>query len=143
MIKKQTSYYIPIFSIVILSNILFSTYFIPIFLSGIIFLMFLHSLKKEYYYLLFFSIVTFLIIENTHGLKPFSFTFISVFIYFFIIPKVKHLFSSSSFSEFFYIVIFYTSFFIVYIFSNGYDTSSYDVFIINFIIDSLLIGFIL
>lgn len=141
--KKNTIYYIPIFLSVILVNILSSTYFITIFLAGVIFTIFLECLKKEYYYMLLLSIFTFLVIENSHGLKFFSLTLISLFLYYFIIPKIKHLFSSSSFREIFYIISFYITLFLVYIYTNNFELSSYYIFLINLIIDAIVVGVLL
>ena len=138
--RKNTLYYLPIFFIIAISNILFNTFFISLLLAGVVFILFVESIKKEYYYMLILAISTFLIIENTHGFKPFLLSFISFFIYFFIIPRIKHILSSNMLREIFYIMIFYIMIFIIHIFSNNFDISSYFVFLINFIIDTIVVG---
>ncbi|MEA3554509.1 MAG: hypothetical protein U9R39_08955 [Campylobacterota bacterium] len=141
--KKNTLFYIPIFFIVIIVNILFSTYFISLFLAGVVFTIFLECLKKEYYYMLILSIFTFFVIESTHGFKIFSLSLISLFLYYFIIPKIKHLFSSNTLKEIFYIISFYAIMFLFHIYTNSFDTSSYFIFLINLIIDFIIVGVLL
>jgi len=136
---KATSISI-IFFIITFLDILFTTYFQPLFLVGIVFMIFLNSLKKEYYYLLILSIMMFFIIEVILGIKMFTFTFISIFVYFFVIPRIKHLFSSLLFRDLSYLFIFYAIFYIDYIISAQYDISSYKIFLVNFIIDSIVVG---
>jgi hypothetical protein len=135
--------YMSIFSIIILTNIIFSTYFIAIFLAGTVFMIFMECLKKEYYYMGSFGVFTFLVIENTHNLKFLSLTLISLFLYFFIIPKIKHLFSLSFFADTLYIVCFYLIFYVYYLYTNDFDISSYNIFLTNLIIDSIVIGLFL
>ena len=141
--KKNTLSYIPIFFIIIISNILFSTYFITLFLVGVVFIIFMECLKKGYYYMLILAIFTFLIIENTHGFTFLSLSLISMFLYYFIIPRIKHLFSSDTLREIFYIVSFYTILFLLYIYTNSFDISSYFIFLVNIIIDCIIVGVLL
>ena len=132
-----------IFFIIVFIDILFSTYFQPLFLVGIVFMIFLHSLKKGHYYLLLLSIIMFFTIEVIAGIEMFTFTFISLFLYYFIIPRIKHLFSSLLFRDFTYLLVFYLVFFIDYIISTHYDIGSWPIFLINFIIDSVVVGLLL
>ena len=106
-------------------------------------MVFLEALDKEYYYILLMSIFTFLIIENTHGLAVFSFSLISLFMYFFIIPRLKHLFSSSLLGTLSSLGCFYGIFFIVFILYNNLSMDTYMVFILNFILDILVVGLII
>ncbi len=135
--------YIPILIFIIFLNIIFSTYFIAIFLVGIVYKIFLDCLRNEYFYLLGFTIFTFFIIENIHNLSFFSFTLISIFLYYFILPRIKHLFSSYFVREFIYLMVFYCLFYAVYSITHLYDFGSYLIFIVNFIVDIFLIGAIL
>lgn len=124
-------------------NIIFSTYFIAVFLAGVVFKIFLEALKKQYYYILGFSIVTFMIIEVVHGFKPFLLTLIALFLYYFIIPRIKHTFSSSIISEFIFIFLFYLITFVVSIFYMVFTLDMLYIFIYNFIIDIIIVGFII
>ncbi len=128
---------------VALGNILFSTYFISVLLVGVVFKIFLDSLEKEYYYLLFFVIFTFLIIEVNQGFKPFSLSLISLFLYYFIIPRLKHLFSSSILISITFIFSFYFAISLMIQFKESLDFDIISVFLYNFILDILIIGFIL
>ena len=141
--KQKTLYYIPIFLLVIIVNILFSTYFLTVFLAGVVFIIFLECLQKEYYYMLVLSILTFVIIENTHGFRIFSLSLISLFLYYLVIPRITHLFSSNILKEVFYIISFYTLFFIFYLYTNNFDVDSYFIFLINLILDSIIVGIFL
>ena len=141
--KYNSTFFISFFTIIILINIIFSIYFVPVFLAGVVFMIFLEALNKEYYYILLMSIFTFLIIENTHGLAMFSFSLISLFIYFFIIPRIKHLFSASLLGTFSTLGCFYAIFFLLFILSNNSNFNTYIVFTLNFILDILVVGFII
>jgi len=141
MIKKYEPPYLTILFVVSLINIIFSTYFITILLAGIVFKIFLDVLKKAYYYILLFAIFTFLIIENTQGLNFFSLTFITLILYYLIIPKIKHIFSSSLMAEFIFILLFYIGFLILNSIALSSDTTL--IVFLNFLFDSIIVGFIL
>ena len=126
-----------------LVNLFFSTYFIAILMSGVVFKIFLEVVKKENFYFLFLVIFTFLVTETVQGLKIFSLTLVSLALYYFIIPKIKHLFSSSIMSEFIYIFLFYVGVFISTLFYIPFELDLATIFLLNFLIDSFVIGFIL
>jgi hypothetical protein len=139
--KNDTPQYSWILIVIAIINIIFSTSFISIFLAGVVFKIFLESLKKQYYYILTFSIFTFLIIEVVQGFQPFLLTAIALFLYYFIIPRIKHTFSSSIMSEFIFIFLFYLMIFIVSIFYMVFNINILYIFIYNFVIDIILVGF--
>ncbi|MEA2017690.1 MAG: hypothetical protein U9N59_04520 [Campylobacterota bacterium] len=143
MKAKYNPPYIIILTIIALSNIIFSTYFISILLVGVVFKIFLDALKKEYYYLLSFTIFIFLIIEVNQGFKLFSLSLISLFLYYFIIPKLKHLFSSSIMINGTFILSFYLCLAIMIQFFDTLNLDIFLVFLTNFILDIFIIGFIL
>jgi len=124
-------------------NIIFSTYFISLFLTGVVFKIFLVSFKKEHYYILAFSILTFLVIEVVQGFKPFSLTIISLFLYYFIIPRIKHTFSSSIISEFIFIFLFYVCLFVSILFYSVFKIEIVWILVYNFIIDIILVGLLI
>ncbi|MGB5867361.1 MAG: hypothetical protein WBG69_05750 [Arcobacteraceae bacterium] len=143
MLKKYTPPYITILCVISICNILFSTYFISFLLAGVVFKIFSVSLKKGYNYLLILCIITFLIIENTQGLKLFSLTIISLVVYYVIIPRIKHLFSSDLMSGFLYVLSFYLIFYLMVQIQTSFHLDMLIVFFINFIIDIFIVGFIL
>jgi len=143
MLKKYTPPYITILSIICLVNIIFSSYFISFFLAGVVFKILTIAIRKEYNYVFIFSIVTFLIIENTQGLKLFSLTIIALLVYYFIIPRIKHLFSSSLMGDILYIFSFYLFYYLMVQVYSIFDISILIIFLINFVIDLLIVGFIL
>jgi hypothetical protein len=75
--------------------------------AGILFTAFYRCLKKRYLYSLTFVVITFLFIEINTGLKPFSMTLLSLFIYIFILPKDESQTSYNSSSAYLYIIFFY------------------------------------
>ncbi len=139
--------YTPPYTMILISicliNIIFSTYFITILFVGVVFKIFLEVLKKEYYYLLAFVVFTFLVIETTQGFKIFSLTIISMFLYYFIIPKVKHLFSSSIMIEFTFILFFYFCISLMINFLDKFNLDIFYVLLFNFILDSFIAGFLI
>jgi len=143
MLQKNTPPYITILIIINVANIFFSSTLIPIFLAGVVFNIFTVSMRKGYNNILFLSIVTFLILENTQGVKLFSLTIIALAINFLIIPKIKQLFSSDMLSGFIYIFAFYILFYFSIQISNPFDLSVLFVLLANFVIDILIVGFIL
>ena len=143
MLKKYTPPYITILLIINIVNVISSSYFVAIMLAGVTFKIFTLTIKNEHNYIFLLSIITFLIIENTQGLKLFSLTLIALFVYFFIIPRIKHLFSSSIMLDFLFVFTFYALFFVLLQFSTIFDMSLVVIFAINFIIDIIIIGFIL
>jgi len=143
MLKKYTPPYMTILFIIIFVNIIFSSYFISFFLTGVVFKILSIAIRKEYNYLFIFSIMTFLIIENTQGLKLFSLTVIALLVYYFIIPRIKHLFSSSIMGDILYIFSFYILYYMMVQVYSVFDISILIIFLINFVIDLLIVGFIL
>ena len=142
--NKKISYgYIPVFISVIIINSLFSVYFLSIFLAGVVFKIFVDSLKNGYYYMMMLSVAVFLYIETVHGIKLFSLSIISVFVYYLILPKIRHVFSLGIINQISFIFLFYISFFTVIFFTNGYYSELYFIFIVNFLIDSFVAGFLL
>ncbi len=143
MKPNYTPPYSGILILICIINIIFSTYFVTVFLVGVVFKIFLVSLKKQYYYILGFSIVAFMVIEVVQGFKLFSLTATALFLYYFIIPRIKHTFSSLVMSEFIYIFLFYLITFIINIFYSALTLNVYYVYLYNFIIDIIVVGFII
>ncbi|MGB3751162.1 MAG: hypothetical protein WA945_06300 [Arcobacteraceae bacterium] len=143
MLQKYTPPYFFILSIIAILNILFSSYFVSFFLAGVVFKIFAIAIRKEFNYLLIFSVITFLIIENTQGLKLFSLTLISFGIYYLIIPRIKHLFSSVLMLDCLFIFFFYVCFYLMVLFYSIFELPILITFGINFIIDILIVGFLL
>jgi hypothetical protein len=141
--KRYTPPYFTILSVVSLLNIVFATYFIPLILAGIVFKILYDSINNSYNYMVIYSVFTFAVIENTQGLRIFSLTLISLVIYFFIIPRIKHILSSSLFSQVVYISIFYFSFYLMVLFTSSFQGNFIVSLLLNFFIDSFIVGFIL
>lgn len=140
--KDKTPYISSLFFIWMF-NIVFATHFISLFFAGIVFMFFIQSVKKSYYYLLFACILTFCFIESVHGLSSFSLTLTAVFIFSVLKPQVKHLFSSKIFSKFLYLFLFYFIFFILTYLISEQTNGLILLFLINFVLDSLIFGFLL
>lgn len=143
MLKKDTPPYLTTLLLVNIINIIFSSYFISFLLAGVVFKIFSTSLRNEHNYLLTLCIITFLVIENTQGFKLFSLTLIALVIYFFIIPRLKQLFSSSLISGFLFIFIFYVFIYLMEQITNPFDMVMLIKLIINFIIDIIIVGLVL
>ena len=133
--------YLYILLAVILLNAIFSTYFISILLSGVVFKIFLTTLKKRYYYLVVSAIFAFLNIENMQGLGFFTLTATALILNYIIIPRTKHILSSSGLKEVIYLFLFYCG----YLLSNHipFNFELLQTITINFLLDISIIGFIL
>jgi hypothetical protein len=129
-----------LFFIVLFVNVLFSANFITIFLAGIVFLVFLETYRLKYYYTLILSIASFGIIESVQGLKLFSLTLLSLFIYTFIIPKVQKTFNIGENNIYLYVAIFYFSFFIFFSFFHSLSFEVFYKVFLNYMLDTFIIG---
>ena len=143
MLKVYTPPYITMLISVNIMNIFFSTYFITLLLIGVTFKILTVSIKEERNLLILFSIITFLVIENSQGLKIFSLTLSSMVIYLFIVPRLKNLFSSTVILDFIYIFILYIFFYILTQSYIAFDLSLITIFLMNFFIDIIIIGLVL
>lgn len=70
-------------------NFLASTHFVVILFAGVLSTVFYRTLKQKYYYSFALVVLSFLFIELNMGLKPFSLSLLSYFIYLFIIPRYE------------------------------------------------------
>lgn len=129
-----------LFLILIISvsiNTISTIHFLLIMFAGILFTAFHRFLRKRYLYSLTFVIIAFLFIEVNSGLKPFSLTLLSLFIYVFILPKVEN---SNSVNGFFYIIIFYIGLTILWAVWMNIDSQILLALFLNLIIDLLFFG---
>lgn len=143
MKRDTTTPYLIFLSLVWVVNLFFSVYFISILMCGVVFKIFLNVLKDENYYFLMLVIFTFLMIEAIQGLKIFSLTLIAIVLYYFVIPRIKHIFSSSIISELIYILLFYIAVFLSTFFYTPLSLDLATIFLLGFLLDSFIIGFIL
>ncbi|MFY4857010.1 hypothetical protein ACOTVL_00955 [Aliarcobacter butzleri] len=139
MIKNSLDnpiFLLTILILAVISNLIASVHFLLVLFGGIIFTAFYRTLKKRYYYLFFLVIVAFLFIEINSGLKPFSLSLLSFFIYIFIISRYE----SNSFSSLVYVIFFYLGLTIMWFLSFGLDERIIFALIINLFIDLLFFG---
>lgn len=126
--------------IIITVNTISSIHFLLIMLAGVLFTAFYNCLKKKYLYSLILVIFTFLFIEINTGLKPFSLTMLSFFLYIFIIPRIENIVSFSSLNPYIYIILFYIGVLTLWHFSGGLSENIFTVLSINAIIDLIFFG---
>ena len=120
-------------------NFLASTHFLVILFAGVLSTTFYRTLKQKYYSSFAAVIIAFLLIELNMGLKPFSLSLLSYFLYLFIIPRYEQ----NQLNIFLYIIFFYIGLGIMwYIFFNFDSFFSY-ILIINLFIDLILVGIFL
>ena len=121
-------------------NTISSIHFLLIMLAGVLFTGFYRCLKKRYLYSLTFIIIAFLFIEVNTGLKPFSLTLLSLFIYIFILPKMEDSTSYNFANSYIYIIFFYIGLIIMWTFYFGLTEDIFGVLIINALIDLVFLG---
>ncbi len=126
--------------IAITVNTISSIHFLLIMLAGVLFTGFYRCLRKRYLYSLTFIVLAFLFIEINSGLKPFSLTLLSLFIYIFILPKMENSFSYNSVNDYLYISFFYVGLIFLWSFSLGLDENILFALFINFLIDLIFFG---
>ncbi|QKF59516.1 hypothetical protein ACN2EN_07250 [Aliarcobacter lanthieri] len=115
-------------------NFLASIHFLVILFAGVLSTAFYRTLKQKYYYSFGFVIIAFLIIELNMGLKPFSLSLLSFFMYLFIIPRYEQ----SHTNGFLYIIFFYIGLAILWYLFFHFENISIYILIINLIIDLLI-----
>lgn len=126
--------------IAITVNTIASIHFLLIMLAGILFTAFYRCLKKRYLYSLTFVILAFLFIEINSGLKPFSLSLLSLFIYVFILPKVDNSTSYNLTNSYIYILFFYIGLIIMWSLSFGIDERIFLALVVNLVIDLIFFG---
>ena len=132
-----------LFLLVIFANVILSVHFITIFLAGVVFMEFIRCLEKRYYYSMVLVVLSFLLIESSQGLKPFSLLLVSLFLYIFIIPKSKQILTSQSLYTFFLLLIFYISIIVLYIFLGDINSHLVSNITINYLFDIFIISAII
>jgi hypothetical protein len=121
-------------------NIIASIHFLLIMLAGILFTAFYSCLRKRYLYSLTFVVIAFLFIEINTGLKPFSLTLLSLFLYLFVLPKVENSANYNSINPYIYILFFYIGLTIMWYLSFGLSKEIFVALAINTFIDLIFLG---
>ena len=121
-------------------NTISSIHFLLVMFAGILFTAFYRCLKKRYLYSLTFVVIAFLFIEINTGLKPFSLTLLSLFIYIFILPKDESYTSYNISSGYIYIIFFYIGLIIMWSILFGLHSHLLITLFINLIIDLIFLG---
>ena len=126
--------------IAITINTIASIHFLLVMLAGILFTAFYRCLRKRYLYSLTFVVMAFLFIEINSGLKPFSLSLLSLFIYIFILPKVENSNTYNSSNSYIYIIIFYIGLIVLWSLFFGMDERIFFTLMINTFIDLIFFG---
>lgn len=132
-----------LFLSVCFTNIILPVHFISILLVGIVFMAFIRSIEKRYYYSLILIIFTFIIIEISQGLRIFSLSLLSFFIYLFIIPKLKTLLSSINIYTLTIILLFYVGIIVLYKFSGDINIEFISKILINYFLDIFIVSILI
>ena len=103
-----------ILSLVVMVNTISSIHFLLVMFAGILFTIFYRCLKERYLYSLAFVVIAFLFIEVNTGLKPFTLSLLSLFLYIFILPKDENYSYDNLSSSYIYILIFYIGLLIIW-----------------------------
>ena len=135
----------PIFLFIVLLiaitvNIISSIHFLLIMFAGILFTAFYRCLRKRYLYSLTFVIIAFLFIEVNMGLKPFTLSLLSLFIYIFVLPKDENHTSYNLSSSYVYIIFFYLGLLILWSIIFELNTQILLTLFANVMIDLLFFG---
>lgn len=126
--------------LIVTVNAISSIHFLLIMFAGILFTAFYRCLKKRYLYSLIFVVIAFLFIEINTGLKPFSLTLLSLFIYVFILPKDENYTAYNMSSSYIYIIFFYIGLLVMWTIVFGFDLDMSVILFINLIIDLMFFG---
>ena len=129
-----------ILSLVVMVNTISSIHFLLVMFAGILFTIFYRCLKERYWYSLAFVVIAFLFIEINTGLKPFTLTLLSLFIYVFILPKEESYTSYNLSSSYIYIIIFYIGLLIIWSVVFELNETILITIFVNILIDLIFFG---
>ena len=132
-----------LFLLVGFTNIILSVHFVSLLLAGIVFIAFLRCIEKRYYYSLLLVIFTFTLIESNQGLNLFSLSIMSLFIYLFIIPKIKTLLTFVSLYTLGIVFIFYLGIIVLYSIFSDINSLFLSKILFNYILDIFLVGILI
>ena len=135
----------PIFLFIILTlavmvNTISSIHFLLVMFAGILFTIFYKCLKERYLYSLAFVVIAFLFIEINTGLKPFTLSLLSLFLYIFILPKDENYSYDNLSSSYIYILIFYIGLLIIWSVIFGLKETMIITIFTNILIDLIFFG---
>ena len=135
----------PIFLFIILTlavmvNTISSIHFLLVMFAGILFTIFYKCLKERYLYSLAFVVIAFLFIEVNTGLKPFTLSLLSLFLYIFILPKDENYSYDNLSSSYIYILIFYIGLLIIWSVIFGLKETMIITIFTNILIDLIFFG---
>lgn len=135
----------PIFLFIVLAlavmvNTISSIHFLLVMFAGILFTIFYRCLKERYLYSLAFVVIAFLFIEINTGLKPFTLSLLSLFLYIFILPKDENYSYDNLSSSYIYIIIFYIGLLIIWSVIFGLNETMIITIFANILIDLIFFG---
>ena len=129
-----------ILSLVVMVNTISSIHFLLVMFAGILFTIFYRCLKERYLYSLAFVVIAFLFIEINTGLKPFTLSLLSLFLYIFILPKDENYSYDNLSSSYIYILIFYIGLLIIWSVIFGLNETMIITIFANILIDLIFFG---
>lgn len=135
----------PIFLFIVLTlavmvNTISSIHFLLVMFAGILFTIFYRCLKERYLYSLAFVVIAFLFIEVNTGLKPFTLSLLSLFLYIFILPKDENYSYDNLSSSYIYIIIFYIGLLIIWSVVFELNETMLITIFANILIDLIFFG---
>lgn len=128
---------------VIFVNIFGSVHFVAITLAGVMFHFSQICYQNKMYYTLLMVLITFIVIETTQGLAPFSLFLTSFILYTIILPVIGRIFSFEKLKLIFDVVLFYISIILVHYFANDEILLSFGYTLFNIALDIIIIGLFL
>ena len=129
-----------ILSLVVMVNTISSIHFLLVMFAGILFTIFYRCLKERYLYSLAFVVIAFLFIEINTGLKPFTLSLLSLFLYIFILPKDENYSYDNLSSSYIYIIIFYIGLLIIWSIVFELNETILITIFVNILIDLIFFG---
>ena len=129
-----------ILSLVVMVNTISSIHFLLVMFAGILFTIFYRCLKERYLYSLALVVSAFLFIEINTGLKPFTLSLLSLFLYIFILPKDENYSYDNLSSSYIYILIFYIGLLIIWSVVFELNETILITIFVNILIDLIFFG---
>ena len=128
---------------VLLVNAISSTYFAQLTLAGIVFLSFIKTLDKEYYFSFMVVVLSFLFIEANQGIQLFSLTIYALVLYYLVIPYLDKVFTIETVRNFVHLIGFYLGLLVWFSASEHVQWELIVMIFINAVLDIALAGVLL
>ena len=131
-----------LFFLVAIINIILPVHFLTLLLAGVVFKAFIECIENKYWYSLIIVIITFIFIEISNGLNIGVLSVLSLFIYAFVMTRLKYSLSYGFSFTVIVTLLFYLGVFAMFSINSNVQTDFSLKLLFNYIIDIIIVSII-